>query len=365
LGPDLVLLQSIASELPAPVFISTLMDRFEVSTLFRLHGAGLVQSNQLALQQIYHFLISLIAVATAAGRLFNSDQQLIRREIISKLCTADLTYSKVAETMSSKFIDSPELESTLRQVATIDSKGIFRLKPELWTEFDPFYLHYTDKDRSDALERWRAQKSSFVRFANLPSSVYSLPLSTTLHGILASPHLSAALFTLCHNAAFSASPSFIAPVLTAGLRVLALAIGSSLPASIEADTRHPPSHVVFKAAEIITLSDLVGAFSTLPLVDVMVPITFQPPSAEQPSDPCSILSLLCLIFRRAEMNEHHGQVALVLTTIGTRLPILKPTISTMIGQAFEQLSVFTLVLFVVGHIIFPHRILSLYPSRLS
>jgi hypothetical protein len=162
LGPDLVLLQCLSSLIPPDEFMTLLVQRFECANAFVFDPYLTNPSpvNPPMDKVAFYCLLTLINIVTPNSRLFWTDAQLLRHDLIQKLCIDDWSFSKICEQLSPRFVDHPELEKTLHDIATLDAtRGVFVLKTSLWKEWFLYCPQYSDKDRSSAEMRYKALRN--------------------------------------------------------------------------------------------------------------------------------------------------------------------------------------------------------------
>ncbi|GJD10461.1 E3 ubiquitin-protein ligase UBR3 [Galdieria sulphuraria] len=130
------------------------------------------------------FLRMLVYITAERVRIGYSDVERLRRKLIHRLCVGDQTHSSLLKTIPRRLTSSSSdeeaisimgdedfvsggngtdkhykmFEECLNQVGIFQQpkemdQGYYRLKDELWKEYDPFYPHYQSRERAIAEER--------------------------------------------------------------------------------------------------------------------------------------------------------------------------------------------------------------------
>lgn len=139
---------------------------------------------------IEELFLLIVRVASERGKCGLGEAQALRRKLLHQLCCHDRTYSQLSRVSSvriSNELDSHDdeadnwsklntlLQSIIADVGVyIEPKGMqqgkYKLKDELWQEFDPFELHLSAEDRNTALVRQAAtRKGPEKRGCAIPS----------------------------------------------------------------------------------------------------------------------------------------------------------------------------------------------------
>ncbi|GJQ08909.1 hypothetical protein GpartN1_g700.t1 [Galdieria partita] len=130
------------------------------------------------------FIRMLVYITAERVRIGYSDMERLRRKLIHRLCVGDQTHSSLLKTIPRRLTSSSNdeeaisimgdedfvsggngtdkhyrmFEECLNQVGIFQQpkemdQGHYRLKDELWQEYDPFYPHYQSRERAIAEER--------------------------------------------------------------------------------------------------------------------------------------------------------------------------------------------------------------------
>jgi len=166
------------------------------------------------------FLRMLVYISAERVRIGYTDMERLRRKLIHRLCVGDQTHSSLLKTiprrLSSSFDDDEAgisimgdedfvsggsgtdkhyrmFEECLHEVAIFQhpkemDQGHYRLRDELWQEYDPFYPHYQSRERAVAEERhiqFRRKHQLFPHRLIFPQkSPKSLPLIESFSSLL-------------------------------------------------------------------------------------------------------------------------------------------------------------------------------------
>ena len=182
---DIAFLQAAAMVIPSPdALVFAIASRFEVLKVFALqHSTALANDSASVMVAVYALsvlvqissplasrlcaqaapragLSATTAVnASAAANELPGSMCLLRRDIIQRLCVADSTFSSVSEHVSAIWLEKPHvIESVLQEVGDFAATR-YRLKQELWSEYDPCFLHRNERDRESAEQRYKALKT--------------------------------------------------------------------------------------------------------------------------------------------------------------------------------------------------------------
>lgn len=120
------------------------------------------------LEGLMTYLVQITSERTLCGQ---SDEDSLRRKLVHQLCSRDRTHSQLFKMCSfriryvlGKISDTPQSpfrtpgQIVDRVIASIAqylepksmAQGRYRLKDDIWKEFDPFFPHYTPREKNDA-----------------------------------------------------------------------------------------------------------------------------------------------------------------------------------------------------------------------
>ncbi|EGG17925.1 hypothetical protein DFA_08926 [Cavenderia fasciculata] len=115
-----------------------------------------LQKKKILAEDFIQFIVMISTNKTLAGM---TDEQIIRKELIHRLCLGDCTHSQVTRNIQRRFVNHPKFEEILLEVAVFQNpqkteQGKFQLKEACWAEFDPYFAHYNTQDLQSAEERY-------------------------------------------------------------------------------------------------------------------------------------------------------------------------------------------------------------------
>ena len=154
---DVFLLQTAAVLLTPARFIALIAARWHLPVaLLRLDhpvdvvppSEGEVEHSRVLLEE---WVKLVMVIAKERAMLGASVERTIRREVVHRLCIDELRHSQLVDSISRHFSEHPIMRTVLADVAIWEEptglkSGYYRLKPELWTEFDPYFPHFTQKE---------------------------------------------------------------------------------------------------------------------------------------------------------------------------------------------------------------------------
>ncbi|XP_078001009.1 E3 ubiquitin-protein ligase UBR2-like [Glandiceps talaboti] len=105
----------------------------------------------------------------------------VQREVIHQLCVGPMSHSELAKALPEDHNHETGLENVIATVATFKKpgatgKGLYELKQEYYSHFNPFFYHYSKSEQSKAEEAQRKRKKSSGDGDALPPP---MPLSYT------------------------------------------------------------------------------------------------------------------------------------------------------------------------------------------
>jgi len=208
---DLLATQCAISLLGAEEFMATVAHRFGVINFFRLtlHGqasppmtelASIDEQQQLSLaEEFFRFVLEVVT-----NRDFIAPENTLRKQVIQWLAAGEkVTHSKLVKQLIYENKSNNEVKQILSEVAVFvrpgaGNPGYFQLKPECWSEFNPYFLHFTRSDLNRATENYHiANKGK----ALLPISTPSVPCTmfAAIDDILRSPITLSLIFNVLYS----------------------------------------------------------------------------------------------------------------------------------------------------------------------
>lgn len=122
---------------------------------------------QLALvDEFLEFLIVIICERCINGIADVTEEDRIRKEIIQLLCIKPFSHSELSRCMTDSNGNELALENVIDSVATfkmpqrIDSKGVYELREEFYSEYNMYFYHYTKEEKSKSEETQRARRKA-------------------------------------------------------------------------------------------------------------------------------------------------------------------------------------------------------------
>ncbi|KAK9721787.1 E3 ubiquitin-protein ligase ubr1, variant 2 [Basidiobolus ranarum] len=175
---DLLLVQTAFSVLPPDQVMLTILDRYAL--LDWTNGNDyldlkLYDESQFSImiEELLHLLILCVGDRSTITKMPIRDR--VMREIIHR-CVQPIAYSVLTERISERFTELEAFDEILKNVTDfkppngIYDRGLYTLKPEYYDQIDPYFIHYTRRDRVEVeqvLEN-RNQKINLLRVPRLP-----------------------------------------------------------------------------------------------------------------------------------------------------------------------------------------------------
>lgn len=149
---------------PSLVF-AAILDRFAlidwIATSDASHDTYEPQQAIAMAEEMLYLLIVMLSDTTYAAGL--SDQTALQREIVHNLCLGPCQYSELMRRVSEKYADDPSLDRILGQVSQfkqpvgVADQGTYTLRPEYFSEVNPYFPRYTRNQREEAEKIVREQ----------------------------------------------------------------------------------------------------------------------------------------------------------------------------------------------------------------
>ncbi|XP_074600637.1 ubr1 ubiquitin ligase isoform X2 [Brevipalpus obovatus] len=177
---DIMMLQYAAASIDPNIFLIQLLHKFGL-----LYWAGdkydsrhrkpeedhLRQTVQLV-EEFFNLLLVIISERFVPGIGQVSFEDRMKREIIHWLCTDSMTHSDLLKCLPKEISDEVIIEKLIQEVADFKRPspdqpgGKYELKDEFYTQFNPFFYHYTRQDQSTAeevqIKRRRSLKEKLI-----------------------------------------------------------------------------------------------------------------------------------------------------------------------------------------------------------
>eukprot|EP00004_Rigifila_ramosa_P008752 TRINITY_DN2008_c0_g1_i7.p1 TRINITY_DN2008_c0_g1~~TRINITY_DN2008_c0_g1_i7.p1 ORF type:complete len:1429 (+),score=316.64 TRINITY_DN2008_c0_g1_i7:1514-5800(+) len=201
---DFFLIQS-AAMLIGPHFVNQALDRFSLTGWFlgknyvrsgmnvtEVDTEGIEQSRIVILAEDFIRLFYLLLSDTSM--LYDGDHAehetvFLRRHIVHRLCASDLPHSAIVESLPGRFRNSTKIDVILDSVAhfvepsAAIQQGMYRINPDCWNEYDPFFLHFRHED----IQQAELAYGEFIKQAAKTRSSSEQPLPLPFPSILPKP----------------------------------------------------------------------------------------------------------------------------------------------------------------------------------
>ncbi|XP_028170096.1 E3 ubiquitin-protein ligase UBR1 [Ostrinia furnacalis] len=172
LDRDVLMLQIGASLIESNEFIIHVLNKFNLldwaAADFEQRG---VEDDQLryTISMVEEFLGLLITVVGSrwvpgVGAVSAADRT--KKEIIQMLCVKPMPHSELNRSLPEDQLHETGLEAVIHEVADFNkppggsNRGVYRLKPHLYDEYDTFYYHYTREELSRSEEEQRNRRKA-------------------------------------------------------------------------------------------------------------------------------------------------------------------------------------------------------------
>ena len=92
-----------------------------------------------------------------------TEAELIRREIVHRLCAGDKSYSELTRNIPRALTQHAKFDEILKEVSVYQlpqgmEQGSYALKPACWQEYDRYFVHFGAKDSQVRLPRPSLQR---------------------------------------------------------------------------------------------------------------------------------------------------------------------------------------------------------------
>eukprot|EP01105_Mastigella_eilhardi_P010283 TRINITY_DN2403_c0_g1_i3.p1 TRINITY_DN2403_c0_g1~~TRINITY_DN2403_c0_g1_i3.p1 ORF type:complete len:1676 (+),score=339.79 TRINITY_DN2403_c0_g1_i3:54-5030(+) len=256
---DLYMLQLACSYLGADQFIGLIVERFGLAHwLFTPHPQPTTpcfEKNQqfLCADRMLSLLINVLGGHTHMQPRA-TEEQFVREAVIHALAFHDITRSGI-EKLVGPLTNAALVNKVLTQVATYirptqTKAGVFRLIDDCWSEFNPWYRHYTVDQRQQAIER----HSQYRKQKNVTTLLWANPASEPLTSEM--PHsesllrLVLAVMSECRDC----TTCTVEPTVSACVYLLWRSLERCTSGSINAGVEDAWCGIVFTLVELLQLS---------------------------------------------------------------------------------------------------------------
>ncbi|KAL4703355.1 hypothetical protein ACJJTC_013121 [Scirpophaga incertulas] len=172
LDRDVLMLQIGASLIESNEFIIHVLNKFNLLDWAAANfEEQKIEDDQLryTISMVEEFLTLLITVVGSrwvpgVGKVSNEDRT--KKEIIQMLCVKAMPHSELNRSLPEDQLHETGLEAVIHEVADFvkptggNNRGVYKLKPHLYEEYDTFFYHYTREDLSRSEEEQRSRRKA-------------------------------------------------------------------------------------------------------------------------------------------------------------------------------------------------------------
>lgn len=149
---DILALQMAAVLLGPSHFLYICLHHFSIheNSLWNLHSSagsfGFEQRHVTIMLEELLALVILVAISERSLCGASTPQEELRREIIQYLSVANMPHSQILKSVTARYVKLPQMDKIIESVSTYTEPtstepGRYHLKPECWTEFDPYFRY--------------------------------------------------------------------------------------------------------------------------------------------------------------------------------------------------------------------------------
>lgn len=166
---DIYFLQTSLVILDPSLVLMAILNRFQLQSWLAGNDQHPVYEPAQAFAMIEEMLYTIIVLLSDPTNIAGkSNRECLKREIVHHLCLGPCAYSDLMRRVSEKFSDDPTLDKVLAEVATFKlpagtaDQGLYALKPEFFTQVDPYFPRYSrnQREEADRLVREHMKKAS-------------------------------------------------------------------------------------------------------------------------------------------------------------------------------------------------------------
>ena len=176
---DIMLLQIVASLMDSNIFLIHLLDKFKLLTWlkddFEEKDEDVLKHTVYLAEEYLHLILVLIAERHNPGIGKVTKDEKIKKEIIQLLCIKPMEHSVLNKALLEGSSEESGIEAVIDEVATFikptnEPKGKFQLKPEYYSQYNPFFYHYTreEQSKSEVSQRLRKKNANEEEFCPPP-----------------------------------------------------------------------------------------------------------------------------------------------------------------------------------------------------
>ncbi|XP_073954798.1 ubr1 ubiquitin ligase isoform X3 [Choristoneura fumiferana] len=184
LDRDVVMLQIGASLIESNEFIIHVLNKFNLlewaAPDFEQRGVedDALRHTISMVEEFLGLLITVVGSRYVPGVGEVTDEDRTKKEIIQMLCVKPMPHSELNRSLPEDQLHETGLEAVIHEVADFikptggNNRGVYKLKPHLYDEYDTFFYHYTREELSRSEEEQRSRRKA----AGLPECCPPPPL---------------------------------------------------------------------------------------------------------------------------------------------------------------------------------------------
>ncbi|KAM3288078.1 E3 ubiquitin-protein ligase PRT6 [Capsicum chacoense] len=167
---DLFLLQCCAALAPADLYISRILERFELSNYLSFNLERPSEYEPALVQEMLTLIIQIVKERRFCGL---TSSECLRRELVYRLSISDATHSQLVKSLPRDLAKIDKFQEILDRIATYSNpsginQGMYKLRLPHWKELDLYHPRWNSRDLQVAEER-------YMRFCNASALTTQLP----------------------------------------------------------------------------------------------------------------------------------------------------------------------------------------------
>eukprot|EP01133_Synstelium_polycarpum_P019161 gene19161-22953_t len=256
-------------------------------------------------EDFIQFMIMIVTNKLLSGM---TTEQIIRKELIHRLCLGDSTHSQLTRNIQKPLVNHPKFDEILNEISTFQNpqrteQGKYSLKEACWAEFDPYFAHYNTQDLQSAEEKYNEfnnkTKSNIARGTFL--SYKSLPSMQDMDQMLCSRAIHQVLFVVLQNHLVNSTKA-TETLLSHALQALELCVvqtANNKDSLAAKEKRTTPQKSPFVSDQLASAIDMPSA------TNIFVNAAHEVPVMENKR--VSLLTLLIKLSTHTQVNAEHKQ----------------------------------------------------------
>ncbi|XP_049342703.1 E3 ubiquitin-protein ligase PRT6-like isoform X1 [Solanum verrucosum] len=167
---DLFLLQCCAALAPADLYISRILERFELSNYLSFNLERPSEYEPALVQEMLTLIIQILRERRFCGL---TSSECLQRELVYRLSIGDATHSQLVKSLPRDLSKIDKFQEVLDKIAIYSNpsgmnQGMYKLRLPYWKELDLYHPRWNSRDVQVAEER-------YMRFCNAPALTTQLP----------------------------------------------------------------------------------------------------------------------------------------------------------------------------------------------